>query len=70
MAQRSSFTIIQAFSTSQNVSVKIALSLFDHQSEPILLYGCPTLREESSRTNVILQFKLLAAILSAVCGVI
>ncbi len=30
----------------------------------------PTLREESSQTNVILQYKLLAAILSAVCSVI
>ncbi len=29
-----------------------------------------TLREESSQTNVILQYKLLAAILSAVCSVI
>ncbi len=28
-----------------------------------------TLREESSQTNVILQYKLLAAILSAVCSV-
>ncbi len=29
-----------------------------------------TLREESSQTNVILQYKLLATILSAVCSVI
>ncbi len=29
-----------------------------------------TLREGSSQTNVILQYKLLAAILSAVCSVI
>ncbi len=29
-----------------------------------------TLRKESSQTNVILQYKLLAAILSAVCSVI
>ncbi len=29
-----------------------------------------TLREESSQTNVILQYKLLAAIVSAVCSVI
>ncbi len=29
-----------------------------------------TLREESSQTNVILQYELLAAILSAVCSVI
>ncbi len=32
--------------------------------------GSDTLREESSQTNVILQYKLLAAILSAVCSVI
>ncbi len=29
-----------------------------------------TFKEESSQTNVILQYKLLAAILSAVCSVI
>ncbi len=29
-----------------------------------------TLREESSQTNIILPYKLLAAILSAVCSVI
>ncbi len=29
-----------------------------------------TLREESSQTNVILQYKLLASILSGVCSVI
>ncbi len=32
--------------------------------------GSTTLREESSRTNVILQYKLLESILSAVCSVI
>ncbi len=31
---------------------------------------CLALREESSQTNVILQYKLLEAILSAVCSVI
>ncbi len=30
----------------------------------------PTLREDSSQTNVILQYKLLASIVSAVCSVI
>ncbi len=34
------------------------------------IYFLHTLREESSQTNVILQYKLLAAILSAVCSVI
>ena len=40
-AQKASFVIRQAISTSQNVSVNLALSLFDKQIEPILLYGCP-----------------------------
>ncbi len=31
---------------------------------------CPTLTEKSSQTNVILQYKLLASILSAACSVI
>ncbi len=33
-------------------------------------HAMPTLREESSQTNVILQYKLLAVILNAVCTVI
>ncbi len=32
--------------------------------------GLGTLREESSQTNVILQYLLLASIMSAVCSVI
>ncbi len=36
----------------------------------IIIYDRTTLREESSLTNVILQYKLLAAILRAVCSVI
>ncbi len=36
---------------------------------PALFYNT-TLREESRQTNVILQYKLLAAILGAVCSVI
>ncbi len=39
------------------------------QPSPNVCYST-TLREESSQTNVILQYKLLAAILSAVCSVI
>ncbi len=31
-------------------------------------YGMHALREESSQTNVILQYKLLASSLSAVCS--
>ncbi len=42
--------------------------------EQFLLVSCivltSTFREESSQTNVILQYELLAAILSAVCSVI
>ncbi len=33
-------------------------------------FTLPTLREESSQTNVILKYKLLALILSAVCSII
>ncbi len=35
-----------------------------------MLKNQSTLREETSQTNVILQYKLLAAILSAICSVI
>ena len=33
--------ILQALRTNKNVSVRLALSLFDKQITPILLYGCP-----------------------------
>ncbi len=36
----------------------------------IYVHEITSLREESSQTNVILQYKLLAEILSAVCSVI
>ncbi len=36
----------------------------------LMLMNKATLREESSQTNVILQYELLASILSAVCSVI
>ncbi len=45
-------------------------SLIKTEGGSTLLNTWPTLREESSQTNVILQYKLLAAILSAVCSVI
>ena len=35
------FMVKQALSTSQNVSVPLAMSLFDKQISPILLYGSP-----------------------------
>ncbi len=44
-----------------------AILFFDQRRIPFYLY---TLREECSQTNVILRYKLLAAILSAVCSVI
>ncbi len=40
-AKKASFPIHKALSTTQNVSVNLALSHFDKQIEPILLYGCP-----------------------------
>ncbi len=44
---------------------------FGSEQFKILLDGLMiALREESNQTNVILQYKLLAAILSAVCSVI
>ncbi len=46
--------------------------VFDSQANTFsnLVYILSALREESSQTNVILQYKLLAAILSTVCSVI
>ncbi len=41
-----------------------------HDPLTVLFSRSITLREESSQTNAILQYKLLAAILSAVCSVI
>ncbi len=41
-AKKASFIICKALSTSQNISVKLALSFFDKQIKPILfLYDCP-----------------------------
>ncbi len=40
------------------------------EKENILERQDPTLREESSQTNVILQYKLMSAILSAICSVV
>ena len=40
-AKRASFALKQAISTTQNISTKLSLSLFDKQIEPILLYGSP-----------------------------
>ncbi len=48
--------------------------VFNHSEGDILLWDLLfliiTLREESNQTNVILQYKLLESILSAVCSVI
>ncbi len=50
------------------VTLENELKCYEHIS--IICRQAATLREESSRTNVILQYKLLSAILSAVCSVI
>ena len=38
-AKRAAFAMEQAISTTQNISTKLSMSLFDKQIEPILLYG-------------------------------
>ena len=40
-AKRAAFAIKQAIGTTQNISTKLSMSLFDKQIEPILLYGSP-----------------------------
>ena len=40
-ANRAAFVLKKALSVGQNVSVKLAMTLFDKQISPILLYGCP-----------------------------
>ena len=40
-AKTAAFAIKQAISTTQNISTKLFMSLFDKQIEPILLYGSP-----------------------------
>ena len=51
-AKRASFALRQAMSTTHNVSVKLHMSLFDKQIEPILLYGCPIWGMPSSNCTV------------------
>ncbi len=54
--------------TTKNVNIfKSIQTTFFQSLLPVVHY---TLREESSQTNVILQYKLLPSILSAVCSVI
>jgi len=40
-SRRALYALKRALSTSSNVSVKLAMSLYDKQISPILLYGCP-----------------------------
>ncbi len=40
-ANRAAFVLKKALSVGQNVSVKLAMTLFDKQISPILLYCCP-----------------------------
>ena len=51
-AKRASFALRQEISTTHNVSVKLHMSLFDKQIEPILLYGCPIWGMPSSNCTV------------------
>ena len=55
-AQKASFAIRQAISTSHNVSVDLAMSLFDKQIEPILLYGSPVWGLPNSNCNIRLKY--------------
>ncbi len=48
----------------------ITLHITLHMPLHLCYSASSTLREESSQTNIILQYKLLASILSAVCSVI
>ncbi len=51
-------------------TVDFILFTFDETFMCFCFYPHCTLREESGQTNVILQYKLLASMLSAVCSVI
>ena len=51
-AKRAFFSIRQALSTTQNVSTKLFMSLFDKQIDPILLYGCPVWGMPSSNCSL------------------
>ncbi len=55
-AQKASFAIRQAISTTSNVSIKLALNLFDRQIEPILLYGSPIWGIPNSSTIIHIKF--------------
>ncbi len=55
-AWKASFVILQAICTSDKFSVKLALSLFDKQIEPILLYGCPIWGIPSSNCSIRLKY--------------
>ncbi len=55
-AKRATFAIKQALSTSANVSVKLALSLYEKQIEPILLYGSPLWAIPSSNCCIRIKY--------------
>jgi hypothetical protein len=50
--KRALYVLKQALSTSCNVSVPLAMSLFDKSIQPILLYGSPIWSVPSSHTHV------------------
>ena len=51
-ARQAIFTIRQALTTSGNVSVNLAMKLFDSKIEPILTYGSIILGTESSNNLI------------------
>ena len=54
-ARKTIFSIRQALATSGNVSVKLAMKLFDSKIEPILTYGSIIWRIENSNNTVIID---------------
>ncbi len=51
-------------------SMMLNIIYFKLLIQALTYWSIPTLREVSSQTNVILEYKLLASIVSAVCSVI
>ena len=49
------FSIIQALATSGNVSIKLAMKLFDSKIEPMLTYGSIIWEIENSNNTIIID---------------
>ncbi len=58
-AWKASFAIRKAISTSQNVSVDLALFLLHKQLEPILLYGCQIWGFPSNNCSIRLKYDFI-----------